>query len=89
MAVLPFGAVSPGGRSRQCCRPACAERAAVTLTYEYGNSQVWIDHLSDERDPHGYDLCRRHAERLSAPVGWHVGDRRAVTPTLFVVRATA
>jgi hypothetical protein len=23
-------------------------------------------------EPHGYDLCRRHAERTSAPVGWQV-----------------
>ena len=61
---------------RQCSRPACAEPAAVTLTYEYGRSQVWIDELTAERDPHGYDLCAAHAGRLSVPLGWHLADRR-------------
>ena len=28
--------------------------------------------LSHTPEPHGYDLCRRHAERTSAPVGWQV-----------------
>jgi Protein of unknown function (DUF3499) len=48
----------------------------VTLTYEYARSQVWLDELTPERDPHGYDLCERHAERLSVPLGWHLRDRR-------------
>jgi len=39
---------------------------------------VWLDDLLGERDPHAYDLCRRHATRLSVPQGWHVADRRAV-----------
>jgi hypothetical protein len=39
---------------------------------------VWLDHLSGERDPHAYDLCRRHAGRLTAPMGWQVIDRRVV-----------
>ena len=56
--------------------PAAPERAAVTLTYEYGRSQVWLDDLRPERDPHAYDLCRRHAARLSVPLGWHLADRR-------------
>jgi hypothetical protein len=61
---------------RQCSRTACSAAAAVTLTYEYGRSQVWIDDLTAERDPHGYDLCARHAERLSVPLGWRLADRR-------------
>ena len=48
----------------------------MTLTYEYRRSQVWLDHLSAERDPHAYDLCRRHADDLSVPLGWHLADRR-------------
>ena len=62
--------------TRQCSRTACAEPAFVTLTYEYGRSQVWLDELTPERDPHGYDLCAAHAERLSVPLGWHLADRR-------------
>ena len=61
---------------RQCSRTACAAPAAVTLTYEYGRSQVWIDDLTPDREPHGYDLCADHAARLSVPLGWHLADRR-------------
>lgn len=28
--------------------------------------------LATRADPHGYDLCPRHAEALSAPRGWEV-----------------
>lgn len=62
--------------SRQCSRTGCSDAAAITLTYDYGRSQVWIDRLAPERDPHHYDMCDRHAERLSVPRGWHLDDRR-------------
>ncbi len=62
--------------TRQCSRSGCAERATATLTYQYANAQVWIDDLSDEREPHCYDLCARHTRTLSAPHGWHIDDRR-------------
>lgn len=61
---------------RQCSRTGCSDAAAVTLSYHYGQSQVWIDHLWPEREPHMYDMCARHAERLSVPRGWHLDDRR-------------
>jgi hypothetical protein len=48
----------------------------VTLTYQYSLAQVWLDALAPEREPHAYDLCGRHADRLTAPQGWHVRDRR-------------
>jgi hypothetical protein len=48
----------------------------VTLTYRYAHAQVWLDQLAAERDPHAYDLCVRHAGRLTAPLGWQVIDRR-------------
>jgi len=28
--------------------------------------------LAQQIDPHGYDLCARHAARLSVPRGWEV-----------------
>lgn len=62
--------------SRQCSRTGCSDAAAVTLTYDYRQSQVWIDRLVPERNPHDYDMCDRHAERLSVPRGWHLDDRR-------------
>lgn len=72
--------------TRQCSRPDCSERAGVTLTYEYARSQVWLEDLRAERDPHAYDLCRRHAARLSVPQGWRLADRRGRSddhPTLL------
>ena len=62
--------------ARQCSRTGCSETATVTLTYQYAQSQVWLDVLANERDPHAYDLCTRHADRLTAPQGWQVRDRR-------------
>ncbi len=62
--------------ARQCSRTGCSETSSVTLTYQYAHAQVWLDALSAERDPHSYDLCDRHADRLTAPQGWQVRDRR-------------
>jgi hypothetical protein len=64
------------GVARHCSRTGCSEAATATLTYQYALAQVWLDGLATERDPHAYDLCRRHADRLTAPEGWHVRDRR-------------
>ena len=61
---------------RQCTRTGCAESATATLTYQYRRAQVWLDDLHSERDPHAYDLCARHTERLSVPHGWQLQDRR-------------
>ncbi len=71
--VRPAAAVTS---TRQCTRTGCSERAEVTLTYDYGQSHAWLDSLTHERDPHTYDMCARHAERLSVPTGWHLDDRR-------------
>ena len=71
--------------ARHCSRTDCSEAAAVTLTYQYSQAQVWLDTLAPDRDPHSYDLCARHAARLKAPVGWSVRDRRA--PAIEVVFA--
>lgn len=66
----------PRAAERQCARSGCSDAAAVTLTYHYAQSQVWIDNLWPAREPHMYDLCMRHAARLSVPRGWHLDDRR-------------
>lgn len=66
----------PSIAERQCSRSGCSDAAAVTLSYHYGQSQVWIDRLTPEREPHCYDMCDRHAEGLSVPRGWHLDDRR-------------
>lgn len=61
---------------RQCSRTGCSQTAVATLSYHYQQSQVWIDELTSEREPHYYDLCRRHSEKVSVPNGWHLHDRR-------------
>lgn len=63
--------------ARQCSRTGCAAPADATLTYQYGRSFVWLDDLAADRDPHSYDLCQRHAARLSVPNGWRLEDRRS------------
>ncbi len=70
--VVPYGC----DVFRLCTKTGCSEHAVATLSYEYQNSQVWIDSLTPEREPHSYDLCRDHARRMTAPRGWDVVDRR-------------
>jgi hypothetical protein len=70
--------------ARQCSRTECSEAAAVTLTYEYRSAHVWLDPLSPERDPHAYDLCERHATRLTPPRGWAMRDRRQAEPARLI-----
>ncbi len=57
---------------RRCSRIACAAEAVATLTFDYADSMAVLGPLSLLPEPHGYDLCTRHAERTSAPVGWQV-----------------
>lgn len=52
----------------------------VTLSYDYGGRTVWLDDLSAEADPSTHDLCERHADRVTAPQGWVLHDRRNVAP---------
>jgi hypothetical protein len=62
--------------TRQCSRPGCSELATATLTYVHGAATAWLDRLADDRDPHAYDLCERHAGRIGVPRGWQLVDRR-------------
>jgi hypothetical protein len=73
-----------GKVKRLCSRPTCSETATVTLTYDYARAQVWIDPLIAERDPHAYDLCDRHCERLTVPQGWQARDRRLAGPSSLI-----
>lgn len=59
----------------------------MTLTYQYSRSVAWLDNLVRERDPHAYDLCERHGERLTVPSGWRLEDRRH-QPLQFVFTDT-
>jgi Protein of unknown function (DUF3499) len=57
---------------RQCSRPACKQTALYTLTYVYRDSTAVLGPLAAFVEPHCYDLCARHADRMTAPRGWDV-----------------
>lgn len=67
--------------TRQCSRQTCQREAIFTLTYAYAQSTAVIGPLSVHREPHAYDLCEFHADRLTAPQGWSVVrlDERATS----------
>jgi hypothetical protein len=44
----------------------------ATLTYVYSDSTAVLGPLATYAEPHCYDLCAQHAERLTAPRGWEV-----------------
>lgn len=56
-----------------------------TLTYVYADSTAVLGPLATYAEPHCYDLCQMHAERLTAPRGWEIvritPDPDALRPT--------
>ncbi len=70
---------------RRCSRTACRRPAVATLTYVYGDQTAVLGPLATYAEPHAYDLCEEHSERLSAPRGWEVlrlaPDPDALGPT--------
>jgi uncharacterized protein DUF3499 len=58
--------------SRRCSRPGCRRIAVCTLTYVYRDSTAVLGPLAAYVEPHCYDLCADHADRLTAPRGWDV-----------------
>lgn len=44
----------------------------ATLTYVYSDQTAVLGPLATYAEPHAYDLCDAHSERLSAPRGWEV-----------------
>jgi hypothetical protein len=58
--------------ARRCSRTACGRPAVNTLTYVYADQIAVLGPLATYAEPHAYDLCEVHSERLSAPRGWEV-----------------
>ena len=58
--------------SRRCSRTACPKGAIATLTYVYADQTAVVGPLATYAEPHTYDLCRDHAEGLTAPRGWEI-----------------
>lgn len=44
----------------------------ATLTYVYSDQTAVLGPLATYAEPHAYDLCEAHSDRLSAPRGWEV-----------------
>lgn len=57
---------------RRCSRTACNRSAVQTLTYVYADSTAVLGPLATYAEPHCYDLCEVHGERLTAPRGWEI-----------------
>ncbi|MCD0481772.1 DUF3499 domain-containing protein [Streptacidiphilus sp. ASG 303] len=68
-SAVPSIVVSP---VRRCSRTACGRPAVATLTYVYADSTAVLGPLATYAEPHCYDLCAEHSERLTAPRGWDV-----------------
>ena len=57
---------------RGCSRVGCRSSATMTLTYIYAESTAVVGPLATFSEPHAYDLCVMHGERLKVPHGWSV-----------------
>ena len=66
---------------RRCSRAARGRPAITTLTYVYADQTAVLGPLATFAEPHAYDLCEAHSERLSAPRGWSVVRLAHEVPT--------
>lgn len=62
----------PNVSRRRCSKPSCTQSAVSTLTYVYADSTAVVGPLATYAEPHCYDLCQMHSDRLTAPKGWEV-----------------
>lgn len=80
-------------RQRPCSRPQCSEFAVSTLTYVYSDQTAVLGPLATHAEPHCYDLCASHAQRLTAPRGWSMvrlqPDADALKPSASDLSALA
>ena len=57
----------------------------ATLTYVYSDQTAVLGPLATYAEPHAYDLCEAHADKLSAPRGWEIirlaPDPASLSPT--------
>jgi len=83
----------PGVSRRRCSKPSCTQPAVSTLTYVYADSTAVVGPLATYAEPHCYDLCQMHTDRLTAPRGWEVvritPDPEALKPSSDDLEALA
>lgn len=81
------------GSGRRCSKPSCGRLAVATLTYVYSDSTAVLGPLATYAEPHCYDLCAFHSERLTAPRGWDIvrlePDASALAPSQDDLEALA
>lgn len=70
----------PSVVGRRCTRSGCLSNAVMTLTYVYADSSAVLAPLSTFVEPHAYDLCEQHSEKLTVPKGWSVVQNGTSTP---------
>ena len=78
---------------RRCSKPSCSQPAVSTLTYVYADSTAVLGPLATYAEPHCYDLCQMHSERMTAPIGWEIvrisPDPDALKPSVDDLQALA
>jgi hypothetical protein len=58
------------------CR-SCGTPAAAAMSFNYDGAEIWLDDLSAPPQADGrIELCSRHADTRTAPIGWTITDRR-------------
>jgi hypothetical protein len=53
----------------------------ATLTFVYSDSTAVVGPLATVSEPHSWDLCVRHASRITAPRGWELVRHAGPLPT--------
>ncbi|GDX31745.1 hypothetical protein LBMAG15_06790 [Actinomycetes bacterium] len=71
---------------RRCSKPSCNGAASSTFTYVYADSTAVLGPLATYSEPHCYDLCQMHSERMTAPIGWEI---IRITPDLDALKPTS
>jgi hypothetical protein len=69
---MPVEVRRPSGSGRRCSRTGCNQTAAKTLIYIYSDSTAVLGPLSTFAEPHTFDFCSEHSEKLTVPKGWNV-----------------
>lgn len=76
LSVPYSGPARSGAMTRiDCARPLCAEAATARFMIDAVHKLVIVDSKVDEWGASG-SVCTRHADRLKAPNGWMLEDRR-------------
>lgn len=83
---LPYsGPARSGAMTRiDCARPLCAEAATARFLIDASQKLVIVDSKVDEWGASGC-VCTKHADRLKAPRGWTLEDRRESTDAVAAV----